>query len=175
MKTSTIPRLELQAALIASRLATVIVEEHDIKPHRIVLWSDSRTVLSWIRSENRRFRQYAAQRVGEILEHTNSNDWRWVPSKDNVADDATHINNNIWDKSERWYTGPAFLQKNELEWPQEIKTDASDVDLEVIENCYNTNVSIDLFKLEYHSSLVRVVRVIGWVLRFLYNSGRKLD
>lgn len=116
LKTTTIPRLELQAALIGSRLARTIVEEHEVKPGRIVMWSDSRTVLAWVRAEDRRFRQYVAQRVGEILENTDKSSWRWVPTLQNVADDATRetSNSTSFEPTDRWYKGPPFLRQPEV-------------------------------------------------------------
>lgn len=168
VKTCTIPRLELQAALIGSRLATTIVAEHDIKPHRVILWSDSRTVLCWVRAENRRFRQYAAQRVGEILEHTNAADWRWVPTKENVADDATRMSSTIcYEPTDRWYTGPMFLKQHESEWPHEKIVHASDEHLEVIDSvCMQTNQSVSSC-MDRYSTIERAVRVKGWTLRFI--------
>ena len=42
-KKTTIPRLELQAALYAARLKKTIEDERDFN----LLWSESATVLSW--------------------------------------------------------------------------------------------------------------------------------
>lgn len=64
LKPVSIPGLELQAALIASRLAFTIKESHKNKPARTFYWSDSRTVLSWIRADARTFRPFVAHRVG---------------------------------------------------------------------------------------------------------------
>lgn len=46
LKITSIPCLELQAAVLGSRLARSVVEEHDRRPDRRVFWSDSRTVLA---------------------------------------------------------------------------------------------------------------------------------
>ncbi|XP_045485959.1 uncharacterized protein LOC123689546 [Pieris rapae] len=48
IKPQNIPRLK-QAALIGARLAVAITEGHRIKPNKIVLWTDSTTMLQWIR------------------------------------------------------------------------------------------------------------------------------
>lgn len=45
LRQSTIPRLELMAALMASRLAKTIHEELKEKPESVELWSDSKIVL----------------------------------------------------------------------------------------------------------------------------------
>ena len=50
LKKLTIPRLELQAALIASRLSKTIQEESRLKFEDIIYFTDSTIVLSWIQS-----------------------------------------------------------------------------------------------------------------------------
>ena len=47
IKTTTIFKLELQAALHASRIKVLILEEHDISIDRVYMWSDSTTV-QWL-------------------------------------------------------------------------------------------------------------------------------
>lgn len=83
-----------------------------------MFWSDSRTVLSWLRCDQRQYRQFVAFRVGEILETTNVNEWRWIPTKQNVADEATKWQQNPGTSEEsRWFVGPDFLYKDEEFWP----------------------------------------------------------
>ncbi|XP_058817559.1 uncharacterized protein LOC131680861 [Topomyia yanbarensis] len=85
----TIPRLELQAAVIGVRLAATVIKQHSIPITRRVFWSDSSTVLSWIQSDQRRYSQYVAFRVNEVLNETNETEWRWISTRLNVADEAT--------------------------------------------------------------------------------------
>ncbi|XP_043264286.1 uncharacterized protein LOC122404416, partial [Colletes gigas] len=119
LKPLSVPRLELQAALLAARLANTITEELDIEFHRRFLWSDSATVLRWIKGEPRTRQVFVAHRLGEIGELTKSSDWRWVPSDQNVADIATRWNNGASCDSTSWYFGPEFLRKSERYWPVE--------------------------------------------------------
>jgi len=51
IKALTIPRLELQAAVLASRLSRTIQEETRMQFQRIVFFTDSSIVLSWILSQ----------------------------------------------------------------------------------------------------------------------------
>ena len=53
---TTIPRLELMAALVASRLAPAICQELKLQPSNITLWSDSTIVLNWLLSESASFK-----------------------------------------------------------------------------------------------------------------------
>jgi len=89
LKPVTVPKLELQAALLGTPLSQSIAECHDFPIHDVVLWSDSRIVLHWISSDAKNYKQFVANRVGEILEATDPSQWRWVPTALNVADDAT--------------------------------------------------------------------------------------
>ncbi|XP_059046024.1 uncharacterized protein LOC131841722 [Achroia grisella] len=118
LKPVSIPRLELQAALMASRFATYILEAHRLVASRVFFWTDSLTVLKWLRSDARTFKPFVAHRVGEILETTNVANWRYVPSALNVADDATRGLYSL-SSSSRWYTGPDFLLSPPKEWPRE--------------------------------------------------------
>ncbi|GBP60614.1 hypothetical protein EVAR_50978_1 [Eumeta japonica] len=67
-KVMSIPRLELQAALLACRPATNIQKEHGIATERRVLWCDSKTVLRWIRSDPRAYKPFVAHRLAELDE-----------------------------------------------------------------------------------------------------------
>ena len=97
LKILTIPRLELQAAVMGTRLADTIPSELRLNIDNMHFWSDSRTVLSWICGygymdmEPRRYKQFVAFRVSEILCKTHASEWHWIASKDNPADEATKI------------------------------------------------------------------------------------
>lgn len=117
-KPISIPRLELQAAVLASRFAKYVQDSHTYTNFRRYLWSDSSNVLSWIRSDARQYKQFVAVRIGEIMESTNMSEWYWVPSKQNVADDATKWQSIPSVNSQhRWFTGPSFLSESEEHWP----------------------------------------------------------
>ncbi|XP_041766448.1 uncharacterized protein LOC121590657 [Anopheles merus] len=89
LKHQSIPRLELEAALLGARLARTVCESHDFKVSEKFLHTDSEVVLSWIRSPTRDFKQFVACRVGEIISLTEPENWRHVPTKENPADCLT--------------------------------------------------------------------------------------
>ncbi|XP_035714129.1 uncharacterized protein LOC118438289 [Folsomia candida] len=118
LKSLSIPRMELQAALMGVRLAHTISEQHEVKIDRTIFWSDNTTVLGWIRSDGRKYVQFVANRVGEIQELSTPEQWRWVPALENVADELTRLESPCdFQPTSRWVNGPPFLQQSEENWP----------------------------------------------------------
>ncbi|XP_068151985.1 uncharacterized protein [Drosophila tropicalis] len=118
LKPVSIPRMELMAAVLGLRLAKFIEPELSVTVCQRIFWTDSKDVLCWIRSDARKYNQFVALRVGEILEDSDVLSWRWVPTQHNVADDGTK-----WTKmpdmtgNSRWFVGPRFLYEQETQWP----------------------------------------------------------
>ena len=88
LKQLTIPRLELQGAVLASRLTKTIQEESRIKFKDAMFFTDSTIVLTWIHSTSGSFRPFVSSRVGEIHNNSNPSQWRHIPGEFNVADDV---------------------------------------------------------------------------------------
>jgi len=76
LRSSTIPRLELMAALMAARLAKTIYEEFKEKPQSMELWSDSKVVLRWLHSDSSLMKVLVGVRVAEIQSTWNEEHWR---------------------------------------------------------------------------------------------------
>ncbi|XP_063365858.1 uncharacterized protein LOC134654324 [Cydia amplana] len=138
----SIPRLELQGALMAARLATSICEAHRLKPMRRVFWCDSMTALGWLRSDARTLKPFVSHRVGEILELTNISEWHWIPSDLNVADDATRAKRFVLSPESRWISGPTFLLSSD--WPAEPQIDVSGLGREEYKNIIHFITETDL-------------------------------
>ena len=56
LKATTIPRLELSAAVVATKLDKMMRQELDISPDESIFWTDSTCVLSYTQNESRRSR-----------------------------------------------------------------------------------------------------------------------
>lgn len=173
LKLLSIPRLELQAAVLASRLLNEIKDCHQLHINSIVMWSDSQTVLHWIRSDQRKYKPFVAFRVAEIAEAVPPSCWRWCPTAMNVADDATRIQNTPkFDPDSRWLKGPNWLLEDETEWPIEIRSQLQDEDQEEVRQhsvCIIVRSSswIDFNRF---SSFNRSRRTLAWVMRFISNT-----
>ena len=120
MRHLSIPRLELQAAVMAVRLKEQIVKEHEMKIQCCSFWSDSTTVLQWIHSSHRKQQVFVANRVAEILDTTDVSQWKHVSGINNPADIGTRAINIDELRRSEWLTGPAWLKRPESEWPEQV-------------------------------------------------------
>lgn len=148
LKPVSIPRLELMAAILGLRLAKFAAAELSVQLISRTFWTDSRNVLCWIRSDARKYHQFVALRIGEIVEDSMVNEWRWVPSAMNVADLGTKWSDNTEVKVDTpWFNGPSFLVKPEHEWPTTSLPDIADGGHEIIhhimlETATNSNLEV---------------------------------
>jgi hypothetical protein len=96
LKELTIPQLELQAAVLASRLC------------KTILFTDSTITLAWIRSKGKRLKPFVSSRVGEIQSNIQPVQWRHIPTEHNVVDDVSR-GLSVAELSGRRKNGPPFL------------------------------------------------------------------
>lgn len=128
-KQLSMPRLELSAALAGAQLATLLRSELTLTLRHTVMWSDSTTVLSWIRSDSAQYKVFVGTRIAEIQEHTDASDWRYVPSDQNPADDITRGKSLLLlAKPNRWNKGPAFLYEHPSHWPENLGVRVADTE-----------------------------------------------
>lgn len=115
----SMPRLELCAALTEAQLSTLLHNELSLEIRNTFLWSDSTTVLTWLKSESCRFKVFVGTRVTEIQELTEGHYWRYVDSENNAADDITRGKTLLeLSQPNRWCNGPDFLYLPPESWPE---------------------------------------------------------
>ena len=110
LKSVTIPRLELSAAVVSARSSKWL--ENELAFPNVVkhFWTDSKVVLGYISNPSRRFHVYVANRIQEIHNRTNSVQWHHVESEENPADAASRgISALQLVQESRWIDGPKFL------------------------------------------------------------------
>ena len=108
MKVMTVPKLALQAALLAVRLKREIMQALTVSVNQVFMWTDNATVLQWINS-NEKQPIFVANRVCEILEYTSVDQWNHVATKDNPADAGTRGMSAEVLQLSSWVNGPHFL------------------------------------------------------------------
>lgn len=165
----TIPRLELQAAVVATRLCKTVLKELDLPINSTTFWTDSMTTLQYIRNQTRRFPVFVANRVTEIHEASLPEQWKHVPGLQNPADEGSRGTDIHYFKEDcRWWCGPKFLPLPEEQWPSEEPEAAEqteETDTTATAMVITAGSQID-FLLRRYSSWPLLTRVMSWLLRF---------
>lgn len=84
-KQTSIPRLELCAALTRAQLAKLLSKELSVHSDDIILWTDSTTVLNWLRSDSCRYKVFVGTRIAEIQDVTLMSNWRYVNNTQRIT------------------------------------------------------------------------------------------
>ncbi|XP_067053909.1 uncharacterized protein [Acropora muricata] len=108
LRSVTIPRLELTAATESVRVANVLKEELDYEELQDFYWTDSKVVLG--------FHVYVANRTQFIPDQTSADQWRYVESESNPADEGSR---GVNAKDFIRIRGLEFLWQTEDHWPRQ--------------------------------------------------------
>ena len=173
----TIPRLELSAAVVATRLDRMVMKEIGIPVDQSIFWTDSTCVLGYIANDDKRFHTFVANLVAAIREVTSPPQWKHVSTKQNPADDASRgLSAEALLKNKRWIQGPDFLWKSEDAWPSQqysVSTVAeNDPEVKREPQAFSTNTKAgstlgQLFGR--FSQWHRLKTFVAWILRYRAN------
>ncbi|XP_071044575.1 uncharacterized protein [Parasteatoda tepidariorum] len=177
LKPLTVPRLELLACCIGSRLLANIIKDLNLNNIDIYCWTDSTTVLSWIKRELN-WGIFVQNRVKEIRSLTSHTMWRHIPGSFNPADLASRGCSAEQLIERRWWEGPNWLYENEQNWPKSFEAPDenlvnSELRKSVIVNLSKNDNVYDNWYYKYFSSYKKIVNMIAWIFRF-YNNCRNL-
>lgn len=169
IKVTTIPRLELMAALLSAEAAEFLEAElmGDID-HRF--WTDSKIVLGYVKNDARRFHTFVSNRVQQIRNASSPDQWKFVRTRDNPAD-LTSRGATVAQllESEIWWKGPSFLWSDVVCTGEETDSSLSASDPEVkqfdvccthSEEVWNIDERLAKFS-SWQSALV----AFAWILR----------
>ncbi|XP_037400478.1 uncharacterized protein LOC119265102 [Pygocentrus nattereri] len=168
-KVTTVPRLELSAAVVAVRISDMLKKELELDCLQEFFWTDSMVVLGYINNEARRFNVFVANRVERIKQSTESTQWKYVASEDNPADYTSRGLTVQQLVSSDWLIGPRFLWQKEL--PRgKIKMEeisSSDPELKKVQvhNVYAKETRSLLDRLHKFSDWSRIVKAIARLKR----------
>ena len=120
LKAVTIPRLELSAPTMSVRLDRMLKREIEILLSMpSMFWSDSMSVLHYIKNETKRFHTFVANRISMIHDGSTPNQWRYVEGIVKPGDSAARLMTaEALLSRNQWLMGPKFLWQPEKEWPQ---------------------------------------------------------
>ena len=118
LKTVSIPRLELSAAVLATRLDQMLKQELEIDLESSIFWTDSTSVIKYIENAERRFQTFVANRVSKIRDVSTPEQWNYVNTAQNPADYVSRGLSADKLLESCWLTGPEFLWKPQEFWPK---------------------------------------------------------
>ena len=177
-KSVTIPRLELSAAVVATRLNKMMQHELDVALEEEFFWTDSTCVLSYITNKEKRFQTFVANRITTIHEGSRPDQWNYVDTDSNPADDASRgLSAEDIIHQSRWINGPPFLWEAEDRWPKrpeisvEIKEDDPEVKRERKTFSVASTVEADFLNrvVQSCSSWYKLKKLMAWILRYRSN------
>ncbi|XP_065911201.1 uncharacterized protein [Dysidea avara] len=177
LKSLTLPKLELMAAVIASRVATFIQDALQLQDTPTHFWGDSQIVLHWLASM-KQLPQFVQHRVVEIRTAFPNATWNFCPTAHNPADLLTrgisfellNSQGNLWWKGPPWLTTPHAWPTWQPE-PQ-IHLHAATAIAEEFTPQPPTNPDVGLHKiiqLNNYSSLHKLLAVTAYIYRFVNN------
>ncbi|XP_065893821.1 uncharacterized protein [Dysidea avara] len=183
-RTVTLPKLELMAAVMASRLANFVkssLHSYNLSTNTH-LWTDSQIVLYWIYKQTSS-KPFINHRVTEIVNSFPPKMWSFTPTSDNPADLLTRgISAQQLFSSQLWLQGPCWLP-SESEWPKWLPTGILHINIAEAEEevevttpegdaSITTGIS-NVVTITRHSNIYKLLAVTAYVLRFTHNLFRQ--
>lgn len=168
----SIPRLELMAAVMLSKLLEKVLQAYSdrISSEEVYAWSDSSIVLAWLRSPPYEWKTFVSNRTSEILSRVPSCHWRHVPSPTNPADAPSRgLLPSTFLQNDMWFHGPAWLREDPTAWPviKSIPRTGEEKRNPPIASAPATLFD-DVEVINQFSTLSKLLRVTSYIFRF-YN------
>lgn len=178
LKTLTLPRLELCAALLLIKVAQRVLSSLKINIDISYYWTDSTIVLSWLALQPNQLNTFVANRISEIQQVSKNDQWHHIPSEANPADVISRgLDPDKLKDCNLWWFGPSFLKSDDKEhWPKDlIPSSSPDIsELKKTKHIFVTQIRIDTSFIDKFSSLTKLQRCFAYCLRFLYNCRTKI-
>ncbi|XP_049868256.1 uncharacterized protein LOC126368368 isoform X1 [Pectinophora gossypiella] len=181
-KQLTIPRLELNAALLLAKLASKVYNTISQKQivNEVHLYTDSQVVLAWLKTDPIKLKSYIANRTKLITECTNNFNWSYIQTDKNPADCLSRgtspcdlPNHHLWWSGPKEMSDCNYKFKNcTYQLPEdipEIKCSQNEAVCAAVSLSSNGSSFLDNFIHKY-SDINRMKRVLAYVIRFCNNS-----
>ena len=162
-KITTIPRLELTAAVFSAKVAVMVQKELNYANLKQYFWTDSKVVLGYINNDAKRFHTFVANRVQVIRSNTDIKEWRYIDTKNNPADHASRGLNAEELMKSNWFSGPSLLWEKEIPSTKEEIPNIQIGDLEVKATVRATTVKEPFSLIDYISRFSSWAKAVGMV------------
>ncbi|XP_036317530.1 uncharacterized protein LOC118732509, partial [Rhagoletis pomonella] len=176
IKPTTLPRLELCAAHLASKLVRSVLNSWNDLRYPLYAWTDSTITLAWLQAHPSKWMTFIANRVADIQEVLPPECWNHVRSEHNPADCASRgippadlLNHQLW------WTGPDFLLSSNQFWKQAAtKQHTTEVGMRNKVPAHVATSDCHWPMIMHYSSFSKLRRVF-YVIRFLRHVRAKVQ
>ena len=168
----SIPRMELNGAVLSKRMRVCITKEMRYNFKRIIHLVDSETVLHSINNTSCRFKVYEGVRLGEIQSATDVSEWAWIPGEKNIADWLTRGKGVQELRPDSiWYNGPPMFYLPFEQWDIKFIDDlvSKGNEHETASFAIKSNTSETLLKYENISTRMKAIRVVARLISMRRN------
>ena len=176
----TVPRLELNGAVLAKRLREFIVGQVDLNFGNIYHLVDSSTVLGYLHKSDSRLKPFEGIRVSEVqtsgtFVNGKLKNWSWVEGAENPADWSTkpRMVSELGPES-FWQKGPSFLQQDYSQWPIKLDFKTEKLEGEVQpKNVHFVMLVSEVFGEKIHqllqnsSNVKKLFNVVAYIYKWL--------
>ena len=176
----SVPRLELNGAVLSKRLEEFLVSHLEQEFDNIYHLVDSSTVLGYVHKADSKLKPFEGIRVSEIQTAGQFIDgrlhnWSWVEGENNPADWATKPRSVDELKSEGfWQRGPSFLTEEYDNWPVKLDFRTERLDGELIAKGVHMVffISEDMLVkfrelIEKFSSIQKLMNIVAYMFKWL--------
>ncbi|UYV79904.1 hypothetical protein LAZ67_18001016 [Cordylochernes scorpioides] len=161
----SIPRLELCAAVLLTRLITHILTVVRLDLGTIVCWTDATIVLAWIKTIARTLPTFVGKRVSKIQTSRQIQEWRHVPSGENPAELSSRgVLGSMIGSSRLWWKGLGWFILSRDQWPKIPTISGTAFSVGLVDR-----VPLLVALGERFFSITTYNRVVAWILRFISN------
>lgn len=168
VKPMSIPRLELTAAVLLSRLMEFVRSSLSAGTVPCHCWTDSTVTLAWVNQHPSRWKTFVAHRVALIQSRLPNVDWRHVPTDSNPADCASRgVLGTAIASNTLWWHGPSWLRLERAEWPSNFSRPSSEEEPEARSPTGHLALPRECWDLSSRfSTWPKLIRVTALVMRF---------
>ncbi|VVC45890.1 Ribonuclease H-like domain,Protein of unknown function DUF1759,Peptidase aspartic [Cinara cedri] len=168
-KITTIPRLELCAAVLLARWMARMLKilSGKLEVTNIFAWTSSKIVLSWLMNMHTVFNIFVTNRIHQVRQLIPSCHWYYVQSSENPADCASRgILPSELIVHPLYWTGPTFLKGATKSWDVSVPT-FSAKRLPEIQLMSTDQEMLEVEWISQFSSYRNMIRVVAWIRRFI--------
>lgn len=172
IKPLSIPRLELNSALLLAKLTKKVYEQLNNSNIKMCvhLYLDSQIVLAWLKTQPEKLSVYVANRIKSIMSLTEGFEWSYINTAENPADYVSRgLEAHLLQEKEVWWNGPNFAQDPSYSHSQKCEVPVVVPEMKAA-NTVTINPDQNSFDLiSKYSDINKLKRVLAYIYRFYNN------